>query len=301
MRWRRRLDKSECFSFLFFSFLSFAFCCFAHRPFAHRHLARRFPGRVSTVDSDKNLYSVDYADGTTEEKIPRARITAIGEARNVGGVLFLDEAYDLDPKNNSEGRAIVNEIMSVAEEFRDTVTIILAGYKSDIESKLLAFNPGMASRFRSVYFEDFDEIQLAEIWRKNCRDMRYECDESVVKVASRRVARGIGRKGFGNARDVRKLFESSASYAKMRFQRGDDKPTIRVEDVIGVEPSRETNAELNAALCELEALTGLASVKESVQQLLVIAKANYHKELRGERIDLITLNRLFIGNPGTGE
>ena len=42
-------------------------------------------------------------------------------------------------------------------------------------------------------------------------------------------------------------------------------------------------------------------VSESVQQLLVIAKANYHKELRGERIDLITLNRLFIGNPGTGE
>jgi Cdc6-like AAA superfamily ATPase len=168
-----------------------------------------FPGKIERVDASKNEYVVKYADDTEEEGIPRNRVFAVGERSSVGGVLFLDEAYDLDPKNNSEGRAIVNEIMSVAEEFRDSVTIILAGYKDDIESKLINFNPGMASRFQAVNFEDFSTDQLAAIWRQNCAQMRYICKEDVTKVASRRVARGIGRKGFGNARDVRKLLEAS--------------------------------------------------------------------------------------------
>ncbi len=40
-------------------------------------------------------------------------------------------------------RGIFNEIMRIAEDCRETVTIILAGYGSDIEQKLFAFNIGM--------------------------------------------------------------------------------------------------------------------------------------------------------------
>ncbi len=57
------------------------------------------------------------------------------------------EAYDLHPSRDPEGRAILAEIMSVAEMSRDVVTIVLAGYLDDIERNLLAFNPGLASRF----------------------------------------------------------------------------------------------------------------------------------------------------------
>jgi hypothetical protein len=39
-------------------------------------------------------------------------------------------------------RGIFNEIMRIAEECRETVTIILAGYGSDIEQKLFAYNIG---------------------------------------------------------------------------------------------------------------------------------------------------------------
>ena len=59
-------------------------------------------------------------------------------------MLFVDEAYDLDPVNNSVDRAIMAELMRAAEDHRGTVSIILAGYKDDIENKLFAFNPGMA-------------------------------------------------------------------------------------------------------------------------------------------------------------
>ncbi len=268
----------------------------------HDNEKRLFPAKVASVDAAKNEYAVDYADGTTEEGVPRARVVAIGEDKNVGGVLFLDEAYDLDPKTITEGRAIINEIMSVAEEFRDTVTIILAGYRNEIESKLIAFNPGMAARFTSVTFEDFTEPQLADVWRKLCKDRDYVSDESVTCVASRRVARGIGQHSFANARAVRVLFQTAASSAKMHFTgRKGEKPTVLVTDVIGLEPTRDNIPELDAALHELERLTGLGNVKRAVQQLVDVARANYDKELRGEQVDAIAFNRLFIGNPGTGK
>jgi hypothetical protein len=35
--------------------------------------------------------------------------------------------------------------------------------------------------------------------------------------------------------------------------------------------------------------------------LVAVAHGNYIHEMRGERIDDVALNRLFIGNPGTGK
>jgi hypothetical protein len=39
--------------------------------------SEKYPGKISQVDAEKNIYSVDYSDGTVEEKVPRSRITAI--------------------------------------------------------------------------------------------------------------------------------------------------------------------------------------------------------------------------------
>jgi hypothetical protein len=76
-------------------------------------------------------------------------------------VCFLAEAYDLDPKNSNDGRAILADIMNAAEAHRDKVTIILAGYKDDIEQKLLAFNVGLASRF------DVRCVDSVTVWRRH--------------------------------------------------------------------------------------------------------------------------------------
>ena len=70
----------------------------------------------------------------------------IAQADN--GVLFIDEAYQLDPAKNSEGKAIVNQLLTAAEENRETLSIIFAGYKDDTEEKLYAYSCGLQSRFR---------------------------------------------------------------------------------------------------------------------------------------------------------
>ena len=64
------------------------------------------------------------------------------------GVLFIDEAYQLDPAKNSEGKAIVNQLLTAAEENRETLSIIFAGYKDDTEEKLYAYSCGLQSRFQ---------------------------------------------------------------------------------------------------------------------------------------------------------
>ena len=56
-----------------------------------------------------------------------------------------------------------------AEDHREKVSIIIAGYKDDIENKLYSFNPGTASRFKSIHFEDFALEQLGVIWSFHCK------------------------------------------------------------------------------------------------------------------------------------
>ena len=46
------------------------------------------------------------------------------------GVLFIDEAYDLDPQGDKfKGAPIVNELVTLTENERGRLTVILAGYE----------------------------------------------------------------------------------------------------------------------------------------------------------------------------
>ena len=80
--------------------------------------------------------------------------------------LIIDEAHMLKPKTSVVGAAIFNHIMDAAEDHREDLTIILAGYKDDIEQELYAFNVGMKGRFDDVVFEDYAYESLLAIWNK---------------------------------------------------------------------------------------------------------------------------------------
>lgn len=63
------------------------------------------PAEIVRVDAAKNVFDVKFTDNTIEENVAENRVRPVGEGQAVGGVLFLDEAYDLDPANNADGRA----------------------------------------------------------------------------------------------------------------------------------------------------------------------------------------------------
>jgi DNA replication protein DnaC len=126
----------------------------------------------------------------------------------------------------------------------------------------------------------------------------------VSEVVARRLARGIDREGFGNARDVRTCWNETVAAALIREKASGHKPyprMLEVVDVIGPPPSRENIPALDEALRELGGYTGLGKVKASIDRLVQTAADNYDRELAGEPPEPMPLNRIFIGNPGTGK
>ncbi|KAI3646660.1 hypothetical protein MP228_009588 [Amoeboaphelidium protococcarum] len=261
-----------------------------------------YAGNILNADANSKLYSVKYTDDTVEDNILHQRIRPLSQKAHLGGVLFIDEAYDLNPSSDTVGRVILSEIMSAAEEHYNKLTIILAGYKDDIEQNLCDFNIGMFSRFQWVSFNDFTEPQLGQIWSGMVDKAGIGIEGSkdqFTAVVQRRLGRGIGCKGFSNARSVRQLFHRAVMSAKSKYR--DGRLTMCIEDVIGARPLPENIPELASALNRLDFLIGIEDVKQQIRSILKTAQENYDRELRLEPTDSICLNRIFWGPPGTGK
>ncbi|GLD99445.1 hypothetical protein PINS_up008164 [Pythium insidiosum] len=216
----------------------------------------------------------------------------------MGGVVFIDEAYELDPMNDPKGRPIVAELLVAAEDKRHDLSVIIAGYEDDIQKKLYAYNDGLRSRFIEVSFDDFDEADLLVIWNGLLEEREWTNDAMVATIACRRLARGAGRKGFGNARAARQLFERATAEAMAR-EDFNGETNIQAVDVIGERPTK--NLKLQQTLVELDSKIGWQRIKERVRELVDLCDANYNRELNGVDVVPMMLNRLFLGNPGTGK
>jgi ABC-type glutathione transport system ATPase component len=66
---------------------------------------------------------------TTGEKLARMGAAAVGKLIDdaTGGCLFIDEAYALDPASNADAASVAMQLLDVAEERREKLTIVLAG------------------------------------------------------------------------------------------------------------------------------------------------------------------------------
>ena len=218
-----------------------------------------------------------------------------------GGVLFIDEAHMLEPETSKVGRAILNEIMGAADDHRAVLTIILAGYKEDIERNLYGFDVGLKSRFKDIEFPDYGEGELRQIWQTLVEKRGWLVEDDVSKVAVRRVARRKNQRGFGNGRDLREALQLAAFHATARVDFDPRRPTIIMDDVLGPKPTAENLDELRAALQSLHGMEGLESVKKAVDEIVKLNLENWKAEMSGQKIREIKKNRLFWGNPGTGK
>lgn len=216
----------------------------------------------------------------------------------MGGVIFIDEAYELDPMGDSKGKPIVAELLTAAEDKRDDLSIILAGYEDDIQQKLYRYNDGIKSRFEEIHFDDFDEADLKVVWDGLLAEKEWASEDKCGVIACRRLARGTGVKGFGNARAVRQLFEKSTQAAMAR-EDFNGITEIRTVDVLGERPTK--NPKLRAVLKELSSKIGWRAIKDKVVELVKICDKNYERELNGVDTIPVSMNRLFLGNPGTGK
>ncbi len=133
----------------------------------------------------------------------------------LGGVLFIDEAYALASQDNPNdfGREAIEVLLKGMEDHRDDLIVIVAGY-TDLMGDFIHANPGLESRFNKYfYFEDYDGAQLVEIFRAVCKKNGYTLDEETDRAAAEAFQLMYDRRdeNFGNARDVRNVFEAAVA------------------------------------------------------------------------------------------
>ena len=229
-----------------------------------------------------------------------------------GGALFIDEAYQLTSGSSFGGGAVLDYLLAEVENLTGKVVFILAGYNKNMES-FFAYNPGLPSRFpRQIQFTDYEDDELLEIFnygleRKYGQRMAVEGGRRglYARIVSRRLGRGRGMVGFGNARAVENALSviSSRQAKRVRKERRSgnmpDDMFLTKEDLIGAEPANVLKG--NKSWKKLHQLTGLASVKESISALFDSITSNYNRELEEKRIMDFSLNKVFIGSPGTGK
>jgi hypothetical protein len=220
-----------------------------------------------------------------------------------GGVLFIDEAYQLNPKTDKTGAQIVNYLLKTLEDRRNELVCIVAGYGDQMD-ELFGFNPGLPSRFPHQFvFEDFSYKELHAILFGILKEKRYRFEApKPLRIAARRLAAGRGTPGFGNGRAVRTYFESAVRRQQDRLAAarsdgavlGDAVNVLTKADLLGPCQMPESLP----AVAELEAMVGLAAVKKQVRSMLAMMSDNLVREANEEQPLQISLNRLFLGNPG---
>jgi hypothetical protein len=142
--------------------------------------------------------------------------------------------------------------------------------------------------------------------KKNRRDNPFHCDDQHLELAIKRLGRRRGERGFGNARAVRVLFENARDRQAIRITRerrmncGVDIFRFSKADLLGPDVTADS-LKKSKAWSDLGKLEGLTPVKESVEQLFKLVLRNAEREKRGEEPLGVSLNRLFLGNPGTGK
>lgn len=90
-----------------------------------------------------------------------------------GGVLFIDEAYALldDSSENDFGTKAVQQLLKEAEDHRDELVIILAGYENDMLELFEKGNAGLKRRFPYwITFENYTYDEFVDIFKLMLKD-----------------------------------------------------------------------------------------------------------------------------------
>lgn len=245
----------------------------------------------------------------------------------LGGLLFIDEAYAL--VNSAEGQPdrfgdeAVQALLKRAEDDRDNLVIILAGYDAQME-EFLGSNPGLASRFGTrVHFPSYRPAELLRIaeYHTGLRE-----DRLSPGARDRLAARfeEVERRGIvdelGNGRFVRTLTEAAARARDVRVvdavassgepaaPSADDLVTLLEEDVetafAEVTERYRGYAEtptLDEALGSLDAMIGLEPVKRQVREIAAQLQVARMRREQGLVARPPTRHFVFTGPPGTGK
>ncbi len=234
------------------------------------------------IETDRSGLVAGYVGQTaikTQKKIQEA----------MGGILFIDEAYMLNQKDENFGQEAIDTILKAMEDHRDEFIVIVAGY-TQLMKEFVESNPGLKSRFNKFFeFPDYTNEELQEIFELQCKKYQYKLTEEADKAVREEIIRLEEAKGenFANAREVRNLFEKIIANQAARVSTLEDVDeetlsTITIDDLTD-KFEEEYEKELQArAAREAEVEEALRDVAEMNGENQPTAK-----ERAGEIVDLL--------------
>lgn len=125
-----------------------------------------------------------------------------------GKVLFIDEAYQLNPSRGGQyAQEAVDEIVKCLTDpdFKEKMVVIFAGYESDIDDMLRA-NQGLQSRFQEkIVFHDFSPDKTRSLLLSSLETKRLELMTGARNCLDDVVAKFVRIPNFSNGRDIETL------------------------------------------------------------------------------------------------
>jgi SpoVK/Ycf46/Vps4 family AAA+-type ATPase/tetratricopeptide (TPR) repeat protein len=286
------------------------------RIFSEIYSALGILSKGHLVEADRSTLVSGYVGQTAQKTTDMIE-------KAIGGTLLIDDAYSLIKKGDSNGsdfgKEAIDTLLKRMEDDRGNFLVITTGYIDEMNA-FLSSNPGIKSRFtREIIFEDYSPEELLDITKKYIyqKGFVFNTDvEALFKKHYNEIYR-TRDKSFGNARLARTLVDNMLKNQLLRIaeispveRNANIMKKIMIKDVEALmklkkekEPvSVEGNPELlDEYFNELNELTGLKSVKQSVEKLVSSLKVAKLRKERGLKVMPKNLHSVFMGNPGTGK
>jgi SpoVK/Ycf46/Vps4 family AAA+-type ATPase len=254
------------------------------------------------VETDRAGLVAGYVGQTATKTLDRCR-------ESLDGILFIDEAYTLAAPTGGEGpdfgREAIDTLLKFMEDHRDRIIVIVAGYRNEMR-RFVDSNPGLSSRFTKILdFPSYSTDELCEIFKRMAARQQFALPNGFEAKVKPWIDNRSTAQDWANAREMRTLLEKTREAQAIRVA-GDpsaDISLVKMEDLVQAtgEQLQANESSIAAALQTLNAMVGLAPVKQEIKRLTARLEVEQKRKEQGLAVAAVSHHMIFTGPPGVGK